>query len=92
MSIDTLVIFAHYDNSKLASPMPIRVLILVCALRTQPSACTTETAIDVTQGPRAHSELMCGKLGQGVLAGTAIAPQAGLEYVKITCLRERLTP
>jgi hypothetical protein len=72
--------------------MPIRVLILVCALRTQPSACTAETAIDVTQGPRTHSGLMCGKLGQGVLAGTAIAPRAGLEYVRITCVREHLTP
>ena len=72
--------------------MSIRVLILVCAVRTEPSACTAETAIDVTQGPRAYSELMCGKLGQGVLAGTAIAPRAGLEYVKITCARENLAP
>ena len=71
--------------------MPIRVLILVCAVRAEPSACTAETAIDVTQGPRAHGELMCGKLGQAVLAGTAIAPRVGLEYVKITCLREHFT-
>jgi hypothetical protein len=72
--------------------MPIRVLIPVCALRTQPSACTAETAIDVTQGPRAQNEVMCGKLGQAVLAETAIAPQAGLEYVKITCVREHIAP
>jgi|SRR4051812_9012801 len=92
MPNETSLIFALYDKSKLDSPMPTRVLILVCALRTQPSACTVETAIDVTQGPRAQGELMCGKLGQAVLAGTAIAPRAGLEYVKITCLREHLTP
>ncbi|MEA2833843.1 MAG: hypothetical protein QOG66_2045 [Methylobacteriaceae bacterium] len=70
--------------------MPIHVVILVCALRMQPSACTTETAIDVTQGPRVENELMCGKLGQGVLAGTALAPREGLEYVKIACVREHL--
>jgi hypothetical protein len=33
---------------------------------------------------------MCGKLGQAVLAGTALAPREGLEYVKVTCVREHL--
>jgi hypothetical protein len=72
--------------------MPIHIVVLVCALQMQPSACTTETAIDVTQGPRVESELMCGKLGQAVLAGTAITPRAGIEYVKVACVREHLTP
>jgi hypothetical protein len=72
--------------------MPIHIVILVCALRLQPSACTADTAIDVTQGPRVENELMCGKLGQAVLAGTAIAPREGLEYVKITCARENSAP
>ncbi|MEA2760489.1 MAG: hypothetical protein QOH65_3245 [Methylobacteriaceae bacterium] len=71
--------------------MPIHIVILVCALQTQPSVCTTDTAIDVTQGPRVENELMCGKLGQAVLAGTAIAPREGLEYVKITCVRDHFT-
>jgi hypothetical protein len=71
--------------------MPIHVVILVCALQIQPSVCTTDTAIDVTQGPRVENELMCGKLGQAVLAGTAIAPREGLEYVKISCARDHLT-
>ena len=53
--------------------MPIHILILVCALQTQPSACTPETAIDVTQGPRVANELMCGRMGQAVLAATALA-------------------
>jgi hypothetical protein len=70
--------------------MPIHIVILVCALQMQPSVCTTETAIDVTQGPRVENELMCGKLGQAVLAGTALVPRAGLEYVKIACVREHL--
>jgi len=71
--------------------MPIHIVILVCALETQPSVCTADTAIDVTQGPRVENELMCGKLGQAVLAGTALAPREGLEYVKISCVREQLT-
>jgi hypothetical protein len=58
-------------------------------LQTQPSACTPETAIDVTQGPRVANELMCGKLGQAVLAGTALAPRDGAEYVKISCVRDK---
>jgi hypothetical protein len=72
--------------------MPIHVVILVCAFQMQPAACTAATAIDVTQGPRVENELMCGKLGQAVLAGTAIAPREGLEYVKIACVREHSTP
>jgi hypothetical protein len=69
--------------------MPIHILILVCALQTQPSACTPETAIDVTQGPRVANELMCGRQGQAVLAGTALAPPEGVEYVKISCVRDQ---
>ena len=69
--------------------MPIHILILVCALQTQPSACTPDTAIDVTQGPAVANELMCGRMGQAVLAGTALAPREGQEYVKISCIRDR---
>jgi hypothetical protein len=64
------------------------MVILVCALQLQPSLCTTESAIDVTQGPRVENELMCGKMGQALLAGTAIAPRDGIEYVKVTCVRD----
>ena len=70
--------------------MPIHMVILVCALQMQPALCTTETAIDVTQGPRVENELVCGKLGQALLAGTAIAPRDGLQYVKVTCVRDHL--
>jgi hypothetical protein len=68
--------------------MPIHIVILVCALATHPSACTPETAIDVTQGPRVENEIVCRKLGQAVLAGTAIAPREGVEYLKLVCVRE----
>jgi hypothetical protein len=44
--------------------------------------CITETAIDVTQKLHVQNELMCGKLGQTLLAGTAIAPREGIEYAK----------
>ena len=68
--------------------MSVHILILVCALQTQPSACTPETAIDVTQGPHVANELMCGRMGQAVLAGTALTPREGSEYVKISCVRD----
>ena len=71
--------------------MPIHMVILVCALQMQPALCTTETAIDVTQGPRLENELMCGKMGQALLAGTTIAPRDGIEYVKVTCVRDHPT-
>jgi hypothetical protein len=71
--------------------MPMHMVILVCTLQMEPSLCTTETAIDVTQGPRVENELMCGKMGQALLAGTAIAPRDGIEYVKVTCVRDHST-
>jgi hypothetical protein len=71
--------------------MPMHMVILVCTLQMEPSLCTTETAIDVTQGPRVENELMCGKMGQALLAGTAIAPRVGIEYVKVTCVRNHPT-
>jgi hypothetical protein len=70
--------------------MPIHLVILVGALQMQPSLCTTQTAIDVTRGPHVQNELMRGKLGQALRAGTAIAPRDGIEYVKVTCFETAL--
>lgn len=67
--------------------MPIHIVILVCALATPRADCTRDTAIDVTQGPQVANELMCGKMGQAVLAGTAITPRPGIEYAKLICVR-----
>jgi hypothetical protein len=67
----------------------MKIVILICALQVAPSDCTRDTAIDVTHGPRVANEIECGKIGQAIPAGTAIAPRPGLEYPKILCERER---
>lgn len=64
---------------------PFTILILVCSMSLDHAACKPETAIDVVRGPKVASEIECGKVGQTTLAGTALAPRPGLEYVKIVC-------
>lgn len=64
---------------------PFTILILVCSMSLSHAACQPETAVDVVQGPKVASEMQCGLVGQTTLAGTAIAPRPGLEYVKIVC-------
>lgn len=64
---------------------PFTVLILVCSMALDHAACQPETAIDVVQGPKVANELECGKIGQTTIAGTALTPRPGLEYVKIVC-------
>lgn len=61
------------------------ILILVCSVALDHSACQPETAVDVVHGPKVASEIECGKVGQTTLASTALAPRPGLEYVKIVC-------
>jgi hypothetical protein len=63
------------------------ILILVCAMSVDHEACQPDTAVDVVQGPKVTNELMCGLLGQTTLAGTALAPRPGEEYMKIVCTR-----
>ena len=63
------------------------ILILVCATSVDHAACQPDTAIDVVQGPKVASEMMCGLVGQTTLATTAVAPRPGEEYVKIVCKR-----
>lgn len=64
---------------------PYSILILICSLSTSPSECRPETAIDVVQGPKVQNQMQCGFMGQATIAGTAIAPREGLEYMKIVC-------
>lgn len=67
------------------------ILILVCALNVSHADCRPETAVATIRGPQVNNELMCGFLGQATLAGTAVAPREGLEYLKISCLRAKAT-
>jgi hypothetical protein len=66
---------------------PYSILILVCSLSVSPSECRPDTAIDVVQGPKVPSAVQCGLMGQATIAGVAIAPREGEEYVKIVCRR-----
>jgi hypothetical protein len=62
-------------------------MILICALGTAADQCQPDTAIDIVQGPKVQNELLCGLMGQTTLAGTAIAPREGREYLKVVCSR-----
>jgi hypothetical protein len=68
---------------------PYSILILICSLSVSPSECRPDTAIDVVQGPKVESALQCGLMGQSTIAGTAIAPREGQEYLKIVCRRAK---
>lgn len=66
---------------------PFTVLILVCSMSVDHAACQPDTAVNVVQGPKVESPLMCGLLGQSTIATTEVAPRPGEEYLKIVCKR-----
>jgi hypothetical protein len=66
---------------------PYSILILICAQSVSPGDCRPETAIDVVRGPRVESAARCGRMSQATIAGVAIAPRPGQEYLKIVCRR-----
>jgi hypothetical protein len=67
------------------------IMILICSINIDSAACQPDTAIDIVQGPKVKNELMCGLMGQTTVAGTAIAPRDGKEYMKIVCSRPSKT-
>ena len=69
--------------------MTFTILILVCSMNIDHSACQPDTALDVVQGPKVANELMCGLEAQTTLATTALAPRDGEEYVKVICKRNK---
>jgi hypothetical protein len=66
---------------------PFTLLILICSLSVDQSACAPETARAVIQGPRAPNEIVCGQLGMFTIADTAVRPEPGKEYMKLICTR-----
>ncbi len=64
---------------------PFTIVILICSLAVEHSACQPDTAVDVVQGPKVEDARQCGFLGQATIAATAIAPKEGEEYMKIIC-------
>ncbi len=67
--------------------MPFTIVILICSMAIEHSACQPNTAIDVVQGPKVENERMCAFYGQTTVAGTAIVPREGQEYMKVMCTR-----
>ena len=63
----------------------LKTMLLICAMGTDPSACTPETAIDVMAFPPTR---MCGLPQEATVARTALAPEMGKTYPKIVCVRE----
>ena len=68
---------------------PFVVYILLCSAATSRTDCDTRTALDVTFGPEARNEVMCGLSAQEMFAHTAIRPKDG-EYIKIACVHRRV--
>ena len=68
-------------------PMPVHLVALICALATPPGDCTRETALQVINLPSAPNELGCMYPAQATVAGLAIAPREGEEYLKTECRR-----
>ncbi len=66
---------------------PFTIVILICSIGIDHAACQPDTAVDIVQGPKVQNELMCGSMGMTTIAGTAIAPRPGEEYMKIVCQR-----
>jgi hypothetical protein len=65
--------------------MPFTIVILICSMAIEHSACQPNTAIDVVQGPKVADERMCAFYGQTTVASTALTPRDGQEYMKILC-------
>lgn len=66
---------------------PFTILILVCSMALDHSACQLDTARASVQGPHVANEMECGKIGQTTIAATAaeVRPEPGKEYLKIVC-------
>ena len=66
-----------------------KVLILICAVTIDRSACTPENAVDIVRGPPAHSMSQCIHESQTTLARTTLAPDPGKQYMKVVCASDQ---
>jgi hypothetical protein len=62
-----------------------KVMILICAMNVDHGACTPATAIDIVNGPPAHSLSQCMRESQSTIAMTSIRPDPGKQYMKVVC-------
>lgn len=65
----------------------LKILVLVCPMALDHTACNPATATDVISSMRVSSPQQCGFLGQAQLAPTSLAPEPGKQYVKVMCVR-----
>jgi hypothetical protein len=68
---------------------PVAVIILICSVSLRRSDSQPDNAIDVLVGQKVDNEMMCGFLGQSIIATTELTPRDGEEYVKIMCVRDQ---
>ena len=68
---------------------PFVVCIPLCPATTSQADCNTRNAIDVTLGPEARNEFMCGLSAHEMFAQTAIRPRDG-EYIKIARVHRKV--
>lgn len=66
-----------------------KVIILICAVGVDKSACTPQNAIDVVRGPQARTISQCIRESQATMARTTLIPEAGKQYMKIVCTSEQ---
>ena len=66
----------------------LKVLILICPMSLDHSACTVDTATDVIPSMSVSSPQQCGFMSQAMLAPTSLVPESGKQYVKVVCTRD----
>lgn len=66
-----------------------KILILICAIGTQPQDCSRETALDVINGPSADSEVTCMLHSQAYVAEVGLV-RNDREYMKAICTRSSI--
>ena len=65
------------------------VILFVCALSVQASACGEQTALYVLKAPDCKNEIACAKVSQAFLASTQLGRTLGEnEYLKIRIERK----
>ncbi len=66
----------------------LKILVLICPMAVDHSACTIDNATDVVRSMRVSSPQQCGFMAQAMLAPTALVPDPATQYVKVMCVRD----
>lgn len=66
----------------------LKILVLICPMSVDHSACDQSNAIDVIRAMKVASVQQCGFMAQAMLAPTSLVPDATKQYMKVMCVRE----